>query len=207
VVASSPMIGLVHQLALFAAFLIPAPAFASTVNLGVFSFDNLIPDGATPGVNVFDISNYTGAFDLPPDLPVATGVTLQNAMLNLDIDDIDGGGSVQIVLGDIGPGVFTPANAAEFSDTIAFTDATLTATLDNTSLTLDDGSTFTADPNISVTILPSTGVDLAAGTDFAIITAAAAVTTPEPSTAWLLAAFSGALVAALVVRKRKSILK
>jgi hypothetical protein len=196
------MINLARQLLLFAAMFIPASAIASTINLGVFSFDNLIPDGATPGVNIFDIGNFTGAFDLPPDLPVATSVTLQNAVLTVDID---GGGSQQITLGDIGPGVFTPPDAAEFTDTIAFTDAKLTATLDITNLTLDDGSTFTADANISAIILPSGGPDLAAGTDFALITAAsqAAVTTPEPSTAPLLAAFSGALVTALFVRKRK----
>jgi hypothetical protein len=198
------MIDSARQLLVIAGLLIPASASANTVYLGVFSFDNLIPDGATPGVNVFDISNYTGAFDLPPDFPVATGITLKNAVLKVDID---GGASLQIMLGDIGPGVFTPPLTAEFSDTIAFTDATLTATLDNTSLILFNGSTFTADPNISATILPSTGQDLAAGTDFAIVTASeAAVTTPEPATASLFVVFSCALVAALVVRKRKSTL-
>jgi hypothetical protein len=197
------MIGPARQLLLFASLLTPVSAIGGTVSLGVFSFDNLIPDGATPGVNVFNISNYTGSFDLPPDLPVATGVTLQNAVLNVDID---GGGSVQIMLGDIGPGVFTPPDAAEFTDTIAFTDATLTATLDNISLILDGGSAFTADPSISATILPSTGPDLAAGTDFAIITASeAGATTPEPSTAPLLAVVAGASVAALTVRRRKTL--
>lgn len=163
--------------------LIPAVASAGTIALGVFSFDNLIPDGDTPGVNVFDISNYTGSFDLPPDLPVGTGVTLQGAVL---IVDLDGGGSQQINLGDIGPGVFTPPDADAFTDTINFTDATLVATLDVTNFQLADGSTFTADPDISVTILPSSGNDLVAGTDFALITASSETTaTPEPATAQL----------------------
>src|SRR5580658_962477 len=118
------MIGLARQILLIAALLSPASAAAEMVNLGLFSFDNLIPDGDTPGVNVFDISNYTGAFDLPPDLPVATGVTFQNAVLTVDFD---GGGSQIVDLGDIGPGVFSPPEAAEFVDTTNFTDATLTA--------------------------------------------------------------------------------
>ena len=69
------------------------------------------------------------------------------------------------MLGDIGPGVFNPPSASPNSAIQSHSrDATLTATLDYTSLELDDGSTFTADPNISATILPSMGRDLAAGT-------------------------------------------
>lgn len=183
------------------ALFIPATVSADTVALGVLSFDNPIPDGTTPGVNVFDITNYTGAFDLPPDLPVATGVTFQNAVLTVDID---GGGSEQIDLGDIGPGVYSPSADDEFTDTINFTDATLTATLDVTSLQLDDGSTFTADPDILVTILPSSPPDLIAGTDFAIITAssAEAPSTPEPGTAALLSVSGGGLLFMLARKKR-----
>jgi hypothetical protein len=40
--------------------LFPAVAWATPVNIGFFSFDVLIPGGATPGVNVFNISNLTG---------------------------------------------------------------------------------------------------------------------------------------------------
>jgi len=36
-----------------ASLLFPALGAASTIDLGVISFDNLIPDGVTPGVNAF----------------------------------------------------------------------------------------------------------------------------------------------------------
>ena len=70
-------------------FLSPAAAFATLVNLGVLSFDVLIPgDVGSPGTNVFDAANLTGdpsvgGFALPPDFPVYTAVTFKNSILTL----------------------------------------------------------------------------------------------------------------------------
>jgi hypothetical protein len=106
--------------------LMAAPANAGTIALGVFSFDNLIPDGATPGVNVFDVANFTGAtWGLPPDFPVSDELTFQDVTLTLEGDM----GTQQFDLGDIDPGIFNPPSTIEFSDTINFTSATLSATL------------------------------------------------------------------------------
>ena len=49
---------------------------ADVLNLGVISFDNLIPAELGPGVNAFDISNFTdSSFFLPPDFLSLTPVT------------------------------------------------------------------------------------------------------------------------------------
>ena len=166
------------------ALLLPAAAGASTVDLGVFSFDNLIPDSGTPGVNVFDIANLTGgAWSLPPDFPVVTDLTLQSATLTLD----GSGGPMQISLGDIAPGLFTPPASVQFADTTTFTGATLTASLSDPVLDLFDGSTFTsASVTVTATILPTLGDTLQAGTAFVVITASDESATPEPATAALL---------------------
>jgi hypothetical protein len=185
--------------AVFSALLFfSAVASAEIVDLGVFSFDNLIPAGATPGVNVFDISNFTGAtWSLPPDYPVVTELTLQDAMLTLN----GSGGPQQISLGDIAPGLFTPPSSVQFVDTETFTSAILTGMLSDTSLSLFDGTSFTAaSPTFSATILPSIGSDLTAGVDFAVISASGqASSTPEPTTAALLT--GGLLLLATIARK------
>ena len=182
---------------------LPAVAAADTIDLGIFSFQNLIPDGTTPGVNVFDVSNFTGAtWSLPPGFPVVTQMTLQDTMLTLD----GSGGTQQIALGDTDPGLFSAAITHDFPTTETFTSATLTAILSGTSLMLFDGSTFTlASDTITATILPSIGDDLTAGTDFALITASGVPVssqdaTPEPPTSALL---SGTLLVLVgVARKR-----
>jgi hypothetical protein len=59
-------------LAVVALALLPASAAASTINLALFAFDNLIPASSTPGVNVLDLSNFTGAtFSLPRISPLS----------------------------------------------------------------------------------------------------------------------------------------
>jgi len=52
------------------ALLISATARASAIPIGVLSIDVLTPPAnGVPGVNVFNISDLTGAFNLPPDFP------------------------------------------------------------------------------------------------------------------------------------------
>ena len=52
------------------------------IALGVLSFDQLIPSaGGSPGINGFTISNLSGPFALPPDLPVITSLTFNSAVL------------------------------------------------------------------------------------------------------------------------------
>jgi hypothetical protein len=179
-----------------ALLLFPAAAGATTIDLGFISFDNLIPDSSTPGVNVFDIYNFTGAtWSLPPDFPVISEITLLSATLTLD----GSGGPMVISLGDIVPGMFNPPASDEFTDTETFTSATLTATLSGQVLDLFDGSTFTpASETVTAAILPSSGDTLQANTDFAVITASGESDIPEPATAALL---SAALLALLWGRR------
>jgi hypothetical protein len=59
---------------------------SGTLNIGLLSFDVPIPPAGSPGVNVFDVYNFAGdpnlsGYALPPDFPVLTFVTLQNASL------------------------------------------------------------------------------------------------------------------------------
>src|SRR5690348_8310438 len=101
-------------LAVLAVLLIPATLFATTINVGIISFDTLIPGGATAGSNVFNISNLTDAFQLPPDFPVAAALTFHSSSLML-VNSV--GTSTTIPLGDIGPGSLAPTTPVEFPDT------------------------------------------------------------------------------------------
>ena len=148
---------------------------ADLVNLGVVSFDNLIPAPPSPGVNAFDVSNFTDGFALPPDFPSLTAVTFKNSTLKLF-----GNGTQIIPLGDIGPGFLAPA--AQFPDTNNFTSAEFIASLDVTTFVLSGEGSFTANSAaIDVLLTPSSGRNLAVG-DFALITVSNAPTTiPEPA--------------------------
>lgn len=58
------------------------------INLGVFSFDELIPSGESPGINQFIVSNLSGdpllgGYALPPDFPVATFLPFSNVQVTL----------------------------------------------------------------------------------------------------------------------------
>ena len=150
---------------------------ADTLNLGVVSFDNLIPGGLSPGVNAFDVSNLTdSSFALPPDFPSVTPVTLKNSTLKLF-----GSTNQTLALGDIGPGFLAPA--ASFPDTADFSSAEFTADLDVTTFLLSGGGTFTANSAaIDVFLNPSSGLNLVAGVDFALITVSNEPTAvPEPA--------------------------
>lgn len=162
-----------------------AAGYGGTVPLGLISFDVLTQGSSNaPGVDAFDIFNFTGdpasgGFALPPDFPVITPVSF--AISSLVLQSL--GGMQTIPLGDIAPGQLSPPPDLQFPEATAFSSATLSATLGSTNLTLSDGTTFTALPNIQAVILPSLGTSLVAGTDFALISAieAPTVNTPEPT--------------------------
>ncbi len=183
--------------------LLATPGVCDTVNIGLISFDVLIPGSTTPGVNVFDISNFTGdpllaGFALPPDFPVLDFLTFLSSSLTLT-----GSGSPLVIpLGDLGPGALSPTDPVQFPDTSVFTGAVFTATLSQTSFLLADGSTFVAgSPAISATVLPSSGPSLVAGTDFAVLTVSSLSNIPEPNNALLLGAFLAILIG---VNRRKA---
>src|SRR4051812_17292927 len=95
-----------HSILLLSLILLlgPIAAFGST-NVALISFDLLIPgDINSPGVNVFNIANFTGGFSLPPDFPVLDSLELLNSSLTL----MDGGSPLVILLGDLVPGAFNP---------------------------------------------------------------------------------------------------
>jgi hypothetical protein len=169
-------------------------ARADTVNLGYFIFVNLeAPDPPLPGTNGFEINNLTGVFALPPDFPIADGLTLQSASLTLtgDVNQV-------VLLGDMGPGSVTPFDSL-FPDTTQILSAELTATLSDTTFLLDDGSSFQASsPVVHAILMSSSGPDKPNNIDdFAVITVSGDLVVdpppppppgeiPEPSSYWLL---------------------
>ena len=183
--------------------LYPTPSFCATLHVGLISFDVLIPAGAGPGINVFNISNLTGdsgsgGFALPPDFSVFTTLTFLNASLTVD----DGVSPVLIALVDLAPGTFSPGSL-QFPDTSLFVSAIFFASLSQTSLVLDDASTFTAgSPTITIQLLPSSGSTLGAGTDFKLISVNDNNTgIPEPATLPL--AVGGISIMAVMALRRK----
>ena len=180
----------------------PTAAFCDTVNIGLISFDVFIPgDINTPGVDVFNIYNFTGdpssgGFALPPDFPAMESLTFLSSSLTL----MSGGSPLAIPLGDLGPGALSPTDPVQFPDTSLFTGAIFTATLSQTGFLLSDGSTFhVGSPTITAELLPSSGPSLVAGTDFAVITVSNVSNVPEPRTALLL----GTVLALLIAINRK----
>jgi len=91
----------------------------------------------------------------------------------------------------------------QFPDTVAFTSVILSATLNQTSLLLADGTTFLTDSAlVLVTMLPSVDPSLVAGSDFAVISvtgSVAAAGVPEPRSAGMMMAALG--LAFVVTRK------
>lgn len=183
--------------------LFPCAGFCNTViNIGLISFDVSIPgDMNTPGANVFNILNFTGdpssgGFALPPDFPVMDSLTFLNSSLTL----MSGGPPLVIPLGDLGPGSLSPTDPVQFPDTTSFSGAIFTATLNQTSFLLADGSTFVAGSStIAAEILPLSGPFLVAGSDFAVIAVSEA---PEPSTMFLV---GGVLVILIGMRRKKHV--
>jgi len=155
---------------------------ADVINLGIVSFDVFlppdVPDG-NPGVNALNISNMTGTFSAGSDFPAITPLTFQSATLTLSPAE----SNPVPALGDVGPGLllnafFNPWLLAP--DTDASGSARFQATLDKTVFSPGDGSVFTADSSLlnDVTLLPSNGTNLTAGTDFALITVLGTISAP-----------------------------
>jgi len=166
---------------------------ASTIAVGVLSFDTFIPPGGdgSPGVDAFDIVNLTGGFSLPPDFPVTDSLTFEDAILTLTLSD----SSEEVFdLGDIGPGFLLDGSGnpvVQVSSDESFTSAELTATLSPTTFMLFDGSMFSADSSaLDVLLLPSSGSTLTVDVDETTIdvSSAAAASTPEPARAALVLA-------------------
>ncbi len=153
-------------------------------------------------MNVFTLANLTGdpgdsGFSLPPDFPVFTAATFQNASLTL-FDDL-GNALTPISLGSVAPGFFDPTGILEFPDTALFSRAEFSATLSATSLLLFDATTAGPfSPNITVTLLPTTGQFLAPGIDLVLIDAQPISDVPEPGTLLL----SGLGLLSIVARSR-----
>jgi hypothetical protein len=154
-------------------------ARASSVQLGVFSFDPLIPGV----IDAFTVNNSTGAFSIP-GFEVVSDVTFTGATLGLS-------GAPGQSWGDLLPGT------SQFAvlDSTVYSMAAFQAELSTTLFTLSDGSHFQADSNVvTAAILPSFGSDLTPGIDFAPITISGSLViapTPEPASWWL---FVGAAV-------------
>src|SRR5580658_2647363 len=164
--------------------LLSIPASASQIGIGLISYDVVVPAGVAPGVNGFDIYDFTGlTYGIFAGNPyVTTPVNLDDVALTVFFV---GGGSAMVQDNTLFPGEFGPQ--LEFPSTTEIASAELTATLSQTTFTLSDGSTFTASADITLDLLPSSGDMLQAGVDFAPIYAqSAGASTPEPATVVLL---------------------
>jgi hypothetical protein len=169
-------------------------AQASTISLGVLSFNTLIPGApGSPGVNDFAINNFTGASSLPPSFPATTPLTFMNSSLLLTQQ---GGSQQTINLGNLAAGSYTPA-ALQFSTVTNFASAVFSATLNPTSFSTAGGPFQATSSQISVTLTPSSGAFLVPGTDFALINVSTG--TPEPATVLLVLP---ALTAAILLRRK-----
>lgn len=182
-------------------------ADANSIAIGLISFDAFIAGApGSPGTNAFNITNFTGdpglgGFALPPSFPVFSLLTFNNSTLTLAFSN---GTSQVISLGSIGPGPLLDPNGnplapLQFPDTTVFSSAIFQGTLSLTNFVLSNGSPFVPLSNFfSVTLLPSSGSSLAAGTDFALIQVAPV---PEPGTLFLM----GSGLAGFWVLKRKKV--
>lgn len=172
---------------------------ADTVSVGVVSFNTLIPGApGSPGVNDFEIDNFTGPFDLAPDFPSVTSLSFNNVTLILSLV---GGGTQTITLGNLTAGSYTPVNL-QFSASDGFSSAQLTATLNQTTFSLSGGSSFSAtSAQLSVLLTPNSGPSLTPDTDFSLISVsdAAATSVPEPATSWAV----GATLASVIYASRR----
>jgi hypothetical protein len=163
----------------FAFCLIASQAWAAPVdvNIGVLSFDVLIP--STPqftGVDQFTINNFTGSNNLAPDFPIVDSVLFQNVTVKV--------GSTTINLPDIAPGSVQPLSLG-FVDSDLFASAIFSATVNGTTFNLADGTVLQLTSDVVTgTIVPSSGRTLAAGLDLVVLTVNGNIgvsSVPEPS--------------------------
>ncbi len=171
-------------------------ALAGEVPIGYMSYD-------VTGLNIaqFDVSNQTGPNSSTfPDMtwPVTTPVPL--TITNLVVNFQSGPPMT------FGPGYFTLApdglslDGTPLSTLNPIVSGTLTGMFDVTSLTLNDGSHLTIDPNFSVSLTDFSG--LLQDGDFAVLYGFPAGPIPEPATVAVLGSGLGSF-AFLWRRKRK----
>ena len=184
-----------------------ALAFPATVNVGYVSFDLTFP----ANVGEFDITNGTGPNSTPsPDstFPITNSVSLSG--LSLEVHFKSGATST------LGSSYFTLASdGLSFDGNPSFnqaidpiTTAILSGTFATTAFTLNDGSSFTADPSFSTTITNPSGF-LQDG-DFGLILASPPGTgggpaVPEPASWFLLGGGLAILVVAPRLRARNAV--
>lgn len=162
----------------------PARAAAMSIPVGALVFDAIVPGPG--GTNAFFISNFTGAFALPPEFPVASSLVFDTPLLEWTPGSSFDFGNV-----GIGPGNHDPELQIQFSDAELFTSATFSALLSQAVFTLTDGRLFQASSTTIAATLVNPGGTLAPG-DFAILSIEAdeitepPVAVPEPSSMMLL---------------------
>jgi hypothetical protein len=176
-------------LSLAAALAPRATAATVAINVGVFSFDVLIPGGPqAPGLDQFTVDNLTGPNSLPSDFPLADEIAFRNPVVTL--------GAQTFHLPDIGAGSVQPPDLT-FLDSAQFSTAEFQGTIVGTQFKLADGSFLDLTSNVvSGTILPSQSANLAAGVDSVLLTVTGTISmnsAPEPPN-WALLLVTGLIV-------------
>ncbi len=185
------MPGRILVLAALTLLILPAFTGAATINVGVLSFDTLIPgEPGLPGVNGFSISNLTldpaaGGFALPPDFPVYTNLVFMNARLS--VLRLGEALPTEILLGNIGPGSDSPLGA-QFPDVGQFASAIFSGELNTTMVVFGDGSVFQLrSGTVMGELLPANGQLLEPGTDLIVLSVDGdPAEIPEPTTVSLI---------------------
>jgi hypothetical protein len=182
---------------------LPGGTRADSVQVGQVSF-NAVSAG-TPGLNQFEVDNFTGTNNLFGILsPVADNLAFLSATLTLTCANAActsdlGGGTQVIQLGEIDPGAIV---TQFFSSTDEFSQAVFTENFSETSVRLIDGTTFLGSESMTTDLLPSSGTALTAGQPGDTVTLfdpSAPAVTPEPCT-WLM--ISGGLAGLFAMRRR-----
>jgi hypothetical protein len=159
------------------------PARASIIGLGVISFVTV-----SPGVDGFEIDNYTGSQAVPPDLPVVTDLIFTDLTLTYFAN----GTKFDNAVPDVAPGTTI---AFTLPDTTSVDWASLSGLLNSSAFLLADGTSWQAESNaLSVELLPENGEAVTADLDSAEITVEADPTVPEPAAGLLVVAGLGLIV-------------
>jgi hypothetical protein len=174
---------------LFALTCVPRAASATTIDIGLLTFD---ADVLTSGSLTFDITDLTGLNAFPPDFPITTPLTITvtnltanksgGGTLTIPGSDFTGGGDVQCsVAGDAASG---GCNFAAYT----LSSATLMGTLSPTTGLAGLPAGFNGIQNtFTATLLPSSGPTLSANDAVDIqATLVTATPVPEPPTGMLL---------------------
>jgi hypothetical protein len=153
------------------------------IGLGILSFVTV-----APGVDGFEIDNYTGSEAIPPDLPVVTALTFTDLTLTYFVNGTEFDDSVP----DLAPGTTI---AIELADTTVIDSASLSGVLDPSTFLVSDGNSWQAESSaLSVELLPENGEALTADVDTEEITVEADSTAPEPAAGLLVVAGLGLIV-------------